>query len=47
MFKQGAVVAHTRELHILCWEGTCVALFLYTIVSTKGDNILKIHKNNY
>jgi hypothetical protein len=42
-----ATLEHTQELQLLCWEGTCATLFLYTIVSTKGDNLLKMHKNKY
>ena len=47
MLKWGVETTHSQELHLLCWEGTCATLFPYTTVSTKDDNILKMHKNMY
>ena len=42
------VVAMLEQgLQLFFWEGTWATLFLYTIVSTKDDNLLKLHKDKY
>jgi hypothetical protein len=47
--KMTKIATTTLEegLQLSCWEGTCGVLFPQSIVSTKGDNILKMHMNKY